>query len=83
MALLAKKISFFVAIDPNVGGDPAEGDKFSTGVNVIKETLYFQDQCITCIKTPKGLQGTSGVRINNEIITYVKRNARKGEETIR
>ena len=33
-----------------------------------------------CIKAPKGLQDISGVRINNDIITVMKRNTRKSEE---
>ena len=36
-------IGFFVAREPNVGGDPAEGDKVSTGVKVANEALYFQN----------------------------------------
>ena len=63
-----------------MGEDPPEGDKFSTGVKVIKKTLYFQNQGISCINAPKGLQGASGVKVNNEFITDVEQNARKGEE---
>ena len=33
-----------------------------------------------CIKAPKGLQDTSGVGINYEIITVEERNSRKGEK---
>ena len=35
-----QNISLSVAREPNVGGDPAKGDKFSTGVKVTKE-MYF------------------------------------------
>ena len=43
IALLAKTNIFFIARNPKVGGDPAEGDKFSMGANVKKEMLYFQN----------------------------------------
>ena len=49
-------------------------------MEVKKEKLNFQNYGIAGIKAPKGLQGTSGVRINDEIITVVERNAIKGEE---
>ena len=62
-----------------MGGDPA-GDKLSPGVQVTKETLYFQNKGIACIKAPKGMQGTSGVRINEKIITIVERKAGNGEK---
>ena len=62
------------------GGDPADGEKISTDMMVIKEALYFLNEGIACnIKAAKGLQGTSGVGINGEIIVW-KRNARKRVE---
>ena len=42
------------------------------------EFLDLRD-CV-CIEIPKGLQGTSGVRIDDETITVVEGNTRKGEE---
>ena len=53
------------------------GAKFLTGAEVTKE-MYFQNEGIARIRVPKGLQGNSGVKLN-EIITVVERNARKGE----
>ena len=38
-----QNISLFVGIDPNKGGDPAKGDKFSRDVKVTKETLHFHN----------------------------------------
>ena len=70
MVLLAKTSAFSLP-EPNVGGDPAEGDAFSTSVKVTKET---------CIFRTKGLQGTSGVKTNDKIIIIVEWNKRKGEE---
>ena len=79
-SLFGPNISFFVARELNVGEDPAEGYKFPTGIEVPKETLYIQNQGIACIEAPMSLLGTSGVRVNNEIITVMERDAREGEE---
>ena len=73
-------ISLSVAREPHMLGDLTVRDKFSTGLEITKETLYFQNEGIACIKAPKGLQGTLGGRINDEIITDVERNTRKGVE---
>ena len=37
----------------------------------------FSELRIACIKDPKGLQGNSEVKINDEITTVVERNSRK------
>ena len=49
-----------------MGGNPA-GDKFSTGVKVRRKRI-FRTKGLQCIKAPKGLQDTSVVRRNDEII---------------
>ena len=41
------------------------------------DELGHKGNVFTCIKAPKSLQGTSGVGINDAIITVVERNARK------
>ena len=46
------------------------------GVKAKREKLYFQNRGIACIKAPKGLHCTSGVRVNNEITTDVEGKAR-------
>ena len=51
--------------------DTTEEDKFSTRMKVTKKN-YFQNQRTAYIKTPKDLQGTSGVRINNKSTTVVE-----------
>ena len=75
-----QNISFFVAGEPHVRGNPAEGDKISMGMKVTKKMLHFQNLGKVYIKSLKGLQGISGVRVKDERRTFVERNARKGEE---
>ena len=73
MALLAKTSAFLLP-EPNMGGDAAgeifDGRENPKG-NVVSSELW---NCV--YKGSKGLQGTSGLTINNEIINVTELNAR-------
>ena len=57
-----------------MGGDAADREEFKTRVKVTKELLYFRNQCMTCKKAPKGLQGTSGVKVNARMERNIEHN---------
>ena len=71
MALLAKYQSFRCQRAQRQKGS-SRRRKTLNGVGITKETLHFQNLEVACIKAPKGLQGTSGVGINDEIITAME-----------
>ena len=73
LGLNRKKSECNRARGANLGGDPAEVDKCWERVKVKKESLYFQNDRMTYIKVPKGLQETSVVRINSRRGTVWKK----------
>ena len=61
-----RRVSPFVSRMTHMCGNPAERDRFVERVEVTEESLDFQDQGVTRVKTPECLQGTTGVRVDDE-----------------